>query len=141
MTQEPERDAKPLQPVKIKLDQDNYLVTSDGQPLYVYKLEAEKYDDQWSEKEQPFIKQWMPLPSPARAEDDLELGLGSRIRPSDLTKRSYAQVTLGAGQLPLYTYVGTDENPFLDLWQRVHLEDVSMSSDNSDDRGQGRNGP
>ena len=60
MTQEPERDAKPLQPVKIKLDQDNYLVTSDGHPLYVYKLEAEKYDDQWSEKEQPFIKQWMP---------------------------------------------------------------------------------
>jgi hypothetical protein len=126
----------------IKLDQDNFLVTGDGQALFVYKVGGELYDDEWPEGNRELIKQWLPLPAPAKSADG-KLRLGQRMRPASKTDRHYAQVTFGDSELPLYTFTGKAGNPMEHRWDRAHLE-MGDSGDSSDDGGRasgGRLGP
>ena len=134
-------NAKSNSPVVITLDQNNFLITEDGQPLYVYKTDNAPFDGEWPEETRALVQQWVPLPAPA-VDASGKLQLGQRSRPADKTKRDYAQVTFGASELPLYTYTGGPENPLERQWDRAHV-DMGGSSDSSGEgeRGIGRNGP
>jgi hypothetical protein len=129
-------------PVEIKVDQDNFLVTGDGQELYVFKVTDAKYDDEWLTDERDLIRQWVPLRAPA-VSTEATLVLGQRDRPANKTKRSYAQVTIGSNQLPLYTYTGGPDNPLLQQWRQAHLEtDAQGDATDGDSRpAGGQNGP
>ena len=114
-------NAKSNSPVVITLDQNNFLITKDGQPLYVYKTDGAPFDGEWPEESRAFVQQWVPLPAPA-VDGSGKLRLGQRSRPADKTTRDYAQVTCGARELPLYTYTGGAGNPLERQWERAHLE-------------------